>query len=139
MNPFRSLRNYETFVYTIQQHFPIVKGSNLTVVPRGKRTAVLRGQLLFEFGYRLVIQERLSFDNDVVTIDSYGYEIWRGAEKLAWYDSQPHPDDPALAGSLPHHKHIPPNIRKNRIPAPQLSFSSANLEVLIQEIEEMIS
>jgi hypothetical protein len=43
-----------------------------------------------------------------------------------------------LASSHPHHKHIPPNIKRNRIPAPQMSFIQANLPVLIQEIEDLI-
>ncbi|MEE4355379.1 MAG: DUF6516 family protein, partial [Desulfococcaceae bacterium] len=56
----------------------------------------------------------------------------------SWYDSQPHPNTPELAENHPHHKHIPPNIKSNRIPAPQLSFRQANLPVLIQEIETLI-
>lgn len=38
----------------------------------------------------------------------------------------------------PHHKHIHPNIKTNRIPAPQLCFSYPNLPVLIQEIEVLV-
>jgi len=29
--------------------------------------------------------------------EDYGYELWRNHEKLAWYDAQPHPNDPELA------------------------------------------
>ncbi len=138
MNPFKSLRDYEEFVYTVSQIFPSVKGSALVVIPRGRRTAVLRGQLVFERGFRLIAQERLSFDNDTVVIESYGYEIWHDSDKISWYDSQPHPDVSELAASHPHHKHIPPNIKRNRIPAPQLSFTQPNLPVLIQEIEALV-
>ncbi|OQY09156.1 MAG: hypothetical protein B6I30_10240 [Desulfobacteraceae bacterium 4572_187] len=138
MNPFTSLRDYEEFVYTVQHTFPSVKSSTLVVVPRGRRTAVLRGQLIFESGYRLTAQERLSSDSDTVVIESYGYEIWHNSDKNAWYDSQPHPHVPELAVSQPHHKHIPPNIKSNRIPAPQLSFTRPNLPVLIQEIEAFV-
>lgn len=138
MNPFNSLRDYEEFIYTVHQLFPSVKNSALVVVPRGKRTAVLRGQLIFECGYRITIQERLSFDIDTVVIESYGYEIWHNSDKTAWYDSQPHPNIPELAVNHPHHKHIPPNIKRNRIPAPMLSFTKPNLPVLINEIETLI-
>ncbi|MEE4356833.1 MAG: DUF6516 family protein, partial [Desulfococcaceae bacterium] len=62
----------------------------------------------------------MSFDNDMVVIESYGYEIWQNSDKISWYDSQPHPNTPELAENHPHHKHIPPNIKSNRIPAPQL-------------------
>jgi hypothetical protein len=37
----------------------------------------------------------------------------------------------------PHHKHIPPNIKHNRIPAPGLSFDQPNLPLLIAEIEQL--
>ncbi|MCP4681640.1 MAG: hypothetical protein GY864_04845 [Desulfobacterales bacterium] len=115
-----------------------MKSSTLVVISRGRRTAVLRGQLIFECGYRLTAQERLSSDSDTVAIESYGYEIWHNSDKTAWYDSQPHPHVPELAVSHPHHKHIPPNIKSNRIPAPQLSFTQPNLLVLIQEIETLV-
>jgi hypothetical protein len=71
-------------------------------------------------------------------IDSYGYEAWQGPHKLFWYDSQPHPDDPTLQSTHPHHKHIPPDIKHHRVPAPELSFARANLPVLIQEIERLL-
>jgi hypothetical protein len=73
-----------------------------------------------------------------VVIDWYGYEVWRGNEKLYWYDSQPHPDDPALRSTHPHHKHIPPDIKHHRISAPEMSFIQPNLPVLIREIEALI-
>ncbi len=38
----------------------------------------------------------------------------------------------------PHHKHIPPDIKHNRIPAPNLSFDAPNLPFLIQEVERLI-
>ena len=66
----------------------------------------------------------------------YGYEVWRNDEKLYWYDPQPHPNNPELASTHPHHKHIPPDIKNNRLPAPGLSFAKPNLPFLIQEIEE---
>ncbi|QTA90910.1 toxin-antitoxin system TumE family protein [Desulfonema magnum] len=119
MNPFTSLREYERFVYTVRQLFPSVRSSSLVVIQRGRRTAILRGELVFESGWRLTVRERLSSDNDTVEIESYGYEIWRGSDKTAWYDSQPHRNDHALQISHPHHKHVPPDIKHNRIPAPQ--------------------
>jgi hypothetical protein len=64
----------------------------------------------------------------------YGYEVWRSGEKLYWYDPQPHPGDPTLASTDPHHKHIPPDIKHHRIPAPGLSFDRPNLPLLIEEI-----
>ena len=68
-------------------------------------------------------------------IEGYSYEVWQGNEKLYWYDSQPHPSDAALASTHPHHKHVPPDIKHNRIPASGLSFTPPNLPFLIEEIE----
>jgi hypothetical protein len=121
VSPFQSLRDYEEFVYTLPQNLTVIRSSSLVVIRRGKRVATLQGELTFAYGYRIVIRERLSYD-DAVEIAGYGYELWHNAEKIALYDSQPHPDDPTLARSYPHHKHIPPNIKRNRIPAPQMSL-----------------
>lgn len=137
MTPFQSLRDYEEYIYTLEQIFPIIQSSSLVVIRRGKRVATLQGELVFANGYRIVVRERLAFD-DVVMIEEYGYELWRSTEKIAWYDSQPHPNDPTLASSHPHHKHVHPNIKRNRIPAPQIGFSQPNLPILIQEIEETL-
>ncbi len=71
-------------------------------------------------------------------IDWYGYKVWQGGEKLYWYDSQPHPNNPTLQSTHPYHKHIPPDIKCNRTPAPEMSFTQPNLPVLIREIETII-
>jgi hypothetical protein len=65
----------------------------------------------------------------------YGHVVHQGGEKLYYYDSQPHPNYPSLASTHPHHKHIPPDIKPHRIPAPGLSFERSNLEFVIREIE----
>lgn len=137
-NPFQSLRDYEQFVYTLKERCPIIQRSTLVVVPRGKRVAILQGERTFEQGYRVTVRERLSMDAGPVVIEFYGYEIWHNADKVAWYDAQPHPDDPTLQSSHPHHKHVPPDIKHNRIPAPEMSFTYPNLPVLMAEIESLI-
>ena len=48
-----------------------------------------------------------------------------------------HPEDPSLASTYPHHKHIPPAIKRNRIPAPNLRFTGSNLVAIIEEIESL--
>jgi hypothetical protein len=55
--------------------------------------------------------------------------------RFGWYDDFPHPNDPALASTFPHHKHVPPDVERNRIPAPEISFTRPNLPVLVQEAE----
>lgn len=138
MNPFQSLRDYERFIYTLKQRFPLIQSSTLVVLTRGKRVAILQGELTFTQGYRIAIKERLSFDSDEVRIEFYGYELWHNAEKFAWYDAQPHPNDVNLASTHPHHKHTPPDIKHNRIPAPSMSFTQPNLPALIEEITQLL-
>jgi hypothetical protein len=138
MSLFESLRDYERFVYTLQQHFPQILRSTLVVARRGRLFAELTGEITFSGGHRLVVYERLSWETGPLTLEGYSYEAWRGNEKLYWYDSQPHPNDPTLASTDPHHKHIPPDIKHNRIPAPDLNFHAPNLPVLIQEIQSTL-
>jgi Family of unknown function (DUF6516) len=138
VNPLNSLVEYEEFIYTLPQQFPAIDYSTLIVARRGVGAATLRGEVIFSGSVRLVVSERLMLDAGALRIVSYGYEVWRGAEKLYWYDSQPHPNDPSLAGADPHHKHIPPDIKHNRLPAPELSFTQANLPFLIAEIEQAL-
>lgn len=138
MNPFRSLRDYELLVYTLPQQFPSILRSTLIVAQRGPLFAILTGELIFSWGLRLVVYERLAWDDGNVNIEGYSYEAWRGTDELYWYDSQSHPDDPTLAATDPHHKHVPPDIKHHRVPAPALRFSNPNLPFLISEIETLL-
>jgi hypothetical protein len=61
-----------------------------------------------------------------------------GADKIAWYAAQPHPQSLSLAGTHPHHKHLAPDIKHNHIPVPEMSFTQPNLPNLIREIETLI-
>jgi hypothetical protein len=82
------------------------------------------------------LREELDFDVERIT--AYGYEVYRGEERLYWYDDFPHPHDPLLNLTFPHHKHVPPDIKRNRHPAPGLSFTRPNLPLLIREVEELV-
>jgi len=73
-------------------------------------------------------------DFEAKRIRSYSYEIYRADEKIAWYDPFEHPHIPELASTYPHPKHILPDIRHHRVPAPGISFEQPNLPNLIQEI-----
>ena len=136
MNPFQSLREYEEFIYSLSRGSTIVESSTLVVVRRSRLLVIVEGELRLHGGYRLRVEEHLTLEYGSLRIDRYGYEIYRGAEKLYWYDSQPHPDNPDLASTHPHHKHVPPDIKHNRIVAPGLSFTRPNLPFLIAEIVE---
>jgi len=137
-NPLRTPDEYELFVYTLADHYPEILRSTVTFIRIGMTLARVSGEITFEKGYRLVVRERLVYNRWPVVIDGYGYEIWQGDEKLGWYDSQPHPQEPTLRSTAPHHQHIPPDIKHHRIPAPELSFTAPNLPFLIQEIIALI-
>ncbi len=137
-NPLRTAQDYELFVYSLSDRFPIVEHSTITFVRRGVSLARIAGELHFPHGIRMVIRERILYYRLPAEIDWYGYEIWRNDEKLYWYDSQPHPNESSLQSTHPHHKHTPPNIKHNRTPAPGMSFTEPNLPYLIKEIQELI-
>ena len=137
-NPLRTPGDYELFLYTLTEQFPAVRRSTITFVRRGASLARVAGELYFNNDIRLVVRERLVYNRLPVIIDSYGYEVWQGEENLYWYDSQPHPGESSLQSTHPHHKHLPPDIKHNRIPAPEMSFTQPNLPALIQEISSLL-
>lgn len=133
-SPLASIADYEAFIYGLPEVFPCIRMSTLVVVHTGPLTAVLNGEVYFEQGLFLRVLEVLNVGQQ--RIERYGCELWEGNEELWWYDSWPHPDVSHLASTHPHHKHVPPDIKHNRVPAPGLSFCSPNLPSLILEIEQ---
>lgn len=138
MTQFSSLRDYELFLYSLRELFPNILTSTIALVRRGAQIAIVSGEVVFINNYRLIAYEVLNAGQVSPRITSYGYEVWRGEEQLYWYDSQPHPNNPDLASTHPHHKHVPPDIKHTRIPAPGLSFTSPNLPLLIHEVEQLL-
>lgn len=101
MNPFQSLRDYEEFIYTLPQRYLFIVSSTLVVAQRGAKFATISGEIILPEGYRLTIAELVTFDTGPLALERYGYEVWQGNEKLYWYDSQPHPDNPLLSSTHP--------------------------------------
>ncbi len=134
----RTVEDYELFLYTLTERFASTRRSTITLVRRGSSLARVEGELYFDRSIRLVVRERLVFDRLPVVIAGYAYEAWQGGEKLYWYDPQPHPNEPALQSTFPHHKHVPPEMKHNRIPAPGMSFNQPNLPMLIEEVESLL-
>ena len=134
-NPLDTIEQYELFLYTLKEAFPSIKHSTMVLIRRGVTLAKSAGEIHFNQGFRMVVRERLLFDRQPGIIDWYGYEVWDGGKKIYWYDSQPHPNDQKLQSTHPHHKHIHPDIKHNRIPSPTMSFNQPNLDNLITEIE----
>jgi hypothetical protein len=126
------LTDYERYIYSLPSKYPAIKASTLLVKRTSNHSAQVIGTLYFENEIVLHVLETIDFLE--FEIIDYSYEAFKGLEKLYWYDCWPHPNDPELAATHPHHKHIPPDIKHHRILAPDLSFSSPNLPLLIEEI-----
>ncbi len=115
---------------------PSVRYSTLSVWSMSPYTGVAEGEIVFRHGFRLRLREELDFADGLIS--SYGYEAYQGDKRLYRYDDFPHPHDPTLTSTHPHHKHVPPNMKRHRIPAPEIRFTGCNLLHLIAEIEALI-
>ena len=131
-----SIVDYSFLVYSIPDTYACVEHSTLILWEIDEKRAMLKGEVFFAGDIRLRVLEAINLRKGV--IEEYGYEVYRGTEKLYWYDSWSHPNDPTLAATAPHHKHIPPDIKRHRIPAPDLSFTEPNLSFLIREIAQTL-
>ena len=131
-----SIDSYSQAIYTFLDTATAVRGHTIRIYPRGAWVGVMEGKVEFDQGVVLRVYERLDFARQ--RIAAYSYEVWQGQQQLYWYDPWEHPDDASLASSFPHHKHIPPDIKHHRVPAPGLSFTRPNLPFLIEEIERQV-
>jgi hypothetical protein len=131
-----TLAEYEGLVYGLPDAFPTIRRSTLVVIRHGPAFAEVTGEIEFAHDIVLHVWEDLNFARRV--IQGYSYAVSRGDERLYWYDPQPHPDEPTLAKTFPHHKHVPPEIKRHRVPAPGIQFDAPNLPWLIEEIQREI-
>ena len=132
-----SFEDYCTQIARLPDQFPAIVSSTLTAYTIGPFAAEVEGQLTFAGGYVLTVWELLDLDSR--TIHSYSYELDRAGERVWWYDPTGHPDDPTLAATHPHHKHVSPDIKHHRIPAPEISFTRPNLPFLIRQVEQLFT
>ena len=135
ISPLESLASYSVFVAE-QLDRSSVERSTIMVWSESPFTGIAEGEVFFKGGFRLRLRQELDFDGRLIT--AYGYEVYKEEQRLFWYDDFPHPNDTVLAATHPHHKHVPPDIKHNRVPAPQKSFTQPNLLVLVLEIETLI-
>ena len=132
--PITDFHSYGELIYSLQERFPSVQRCTLALANIGSTLAKLEGQVIFQADIVLDVWELVDFA--ARQIRNYSYEIYHAGEKVAWYDPLEHPHIPELASTYPHHKHIPPALKHNRIPAPGISFEKPNLPILIEEIEQ---
>lgn len=129
--------DYCVEIARLPDQFPTIGSSTLTIHTIGPFAAELTGQLTFSDGYVLSVWELLDLDSR--TIRSYSYALDRAGERVWWYDPTGHPNDPTLAITHPHHKHVPPDIRHHRVPAPEISFTKPNLPFLVRQVEQLLA
>jgi hypothetical protein len=132
---FPTLPEYESLVYSVLEAYPQVIASTLRIYSTSALTAIVEGELQFDSSLRLRIVEALDFKAG--RIQDYSYTLWRGDERICWYDAQPHPELPELTSTFPHHRHEPPDVKHNRRPAPGITFQAPNLPTLIADCVEL--
>lgn len=76
-----SLTDYSRFVAELL-HRPTVVRSTVRVWSDSPYTGIAEGEVFFSIGIRLRLREELDFDAGIIT--SYGYEVYRGVERLYW-------------------------------------------------------
>ncbi len=132
----KSREEYEHFIYSLPDRYPVISFSTLVLKTLGATIGKIEGEVHFPNRIRLKVFELIDFaKNRVVT---YTYEVCRAEQRLYWYDPMEHPKDQKLAESYPHHKHIQPDIKHHRVPAPELSFELTNLDTIIREVLEKL-
>jgi hypothetical protein len=122
---------YEHLLYTLPQQYPEVASSSLHLFTTSATVGLVKGSVQFHNGLELRVHELIDLSDGEIL--DYSYDVLQDNEPLRWYDPQPHPDNPDLASTFPHHLHEPPNIKHNRKPAPGISFAAPNLPTLIED------
>jgi hypothetical protein len=122
---------YEHLLYTLPQQYPEVKSSSLRLFTTAATTGLVEGSVWFDNRLQLRVRELVDLSDGEIL--DYSYDVLRGEEPVRWYDPQPHPENPELASTFPHHLHEPPRIKHNRKPAPGISFQAPNLPTLIAD------
>jgi len=135
VNPLGSLDRYSRFVAELFDRRDVLH-STLKIWSDSPYTGIAEGEVVFPDGVKRRVREEIDFD--VARITSYGYEVYLSGEKLYWYDDFPHPEDSSLAATFPHHKHVPPEIKRHRVPAPGMSITRPNFPLLVEEIVALL-
>jgi len=124
--------DYEALIYSLAENYlEQIRRSTQRLYTTSALTARVEGEVHFTNGLVLKIREFLDFR--IRKILDYSYSVFRGDEKIRWYDPQPHPENQDLAETFPHHYHEEPDIKHNRKPAPGITFEAPNLPGLIAD------
>lgn len=127
---FLARAEYESVIAALPKAFTAILKSTLRVRNSGAPTAIVDGELHFAAGLRLRVIEAIDFKAS--RIQAYAYTVWRGDDKLGWFDSTPLSQEPHLAENFPHHYHDLSGPIEERASAPALSFTAPNLPAVIK-------
>ena len=126
---------YSQSLYRLVTDRSTVESHTIAVYTVGQTVGIVRGEIKFYTGHTLRVFEQVDFLEKRIL--KYSYEVYFKDEQLWWYDPMPHPHIPALQDNHPHHKHVPPDIKHNRILALDISFIEPNLPYLVSEVENL--
>ena len=136
MYSFENSLEYGSYLYSLKDKFPEISKSQINFYSIEPDLFLAKGVIEFHAEIKLTFHEVINFSKQRIV--RYAYEVYQKSELLYFYDPQEHPEDSTLASTFPHHKHIHPNIKRNRQPAPDISFDDPNLLFLIQEIIDQL-
>ena len=134
--PLASYAEYVQLIYSLLTDRDSVARHSLAVYMVSQTIGLTRGQIIFRSGHVLHVFEQVDFAAQRIL--KYFYELTYQGETLWWYDPMPHPGVESLQSTHPHHRHVPPDVKDRRVPAPKLSFSEPNLPHLVEEVESLI-
>jgi len=83
---------YEWFVYSLPAAHPEIQSSTLHLYTNSPTTCFVRGSICFRNGLELRVFEYLDLSDRELL--NYHYTVFRGQERIRWYDPQPHPEIP---------------------------------------------
>lgn len=126
---------YERLVYSLADSHPEVTASSWRLYTNSSTTCFVRGRIWFRRDLELRIFEFLDLSDGELL--EYSYTVFQAGERIRWYDPQPHPEIPELSSTFPHHYHMLPDIKRNRHPAPGISFTQPNLTTLIADVARL--
>lgn len=134
--PLASYAEYVQLICSLLTDRDSVARHSLAVYMVSQTIGLTRGQIIFRSGHVLHVFEQVDFAAQRIL--KYFYELTYQGETLWWYDPMPHPGVESLQSTHPHHRHVPPDVKHHRVPAPKLSFSEPNLPHLVEEVESLI-
>jgi len=118
----KDYKAYALFIYMLKDKYPEIQFAKIHFFTTSSNKSTAFGIFYFQNQMELHFREVVNFVKGKIL--DYSYEVRQYNQAIYYYDPQPHPE---VAATFPHHKHVNPNIKNNRQPAPGISFDKPNL------------